>query len=75
MQEHVERQGPPARKGLVAPVTESTPAVVGTEPGMNQYGLPADWPNKPAHEFTPDERARYFGPALRQHVLKDRFRG
>lgn len=75
VQEHVEHAGPPARKGLVAPVSESAPAVAGTEPGLNRYGAPADWPDKPLHEFTPDERAKYFGPAVRQHVLRDRFLG
>lgn len=74
LQEHVGQNGAPTRKGLVAPVTE-TAAPAGTEPGLNRYGAPAHWPDKPLHEYTPDERAQYFGPALREHVLRDRFRG
>ncbi|MDI5965725.1 DUF6582 domain-containing protein [Streptantibioticus silvisoli] len=72
VQETVERQGPPSRKGYVQPVTETTTA---HEPGLNSHGAPAEWPDKPLHQYTPDERARFFGPALRQHVLQDRFRG
>lgn len=74
VQEHVAQHGAPARKGLVAPVNENTPTA-GAEPGLNQYGVPADWPDKPLHEYSPDERTKYFGPTLRQHVLQDRFRG
>lgn len=74
VQEHVAQNGAPARKGLVAPVTENAAPAV-NEPGLNSHGAPADWPDKPLHQYTPDERAKYFGPALRQHVLQDRFRG
>ena len=73
VQQHVAANGAPARKGLVPPVTETAPA--GTEPGLNEHGVPAHWPNKPLHEYTPDERAKYFGPTIREHVLRDRFRG
>ncbi|WP_327066894.1 DUF6582 domain-containing protein [Kitasatospora sp. NBC_01302] len=75
VQEHVEQSGPPTRKGLVASVAENGPAGAGTEPGFNEHGVPSDWPNKPLHTYTADERMRYFGPAVRQHVLKDRFVG
>lgn len=75
VQEHVERQGPPARKGLVAPVSESNAVAGGAEPGMNEYGVPSHWPNKPLHQYTPDERARYFGPAAASHVLGARYQG
>lgn len=74
VQASVEQSGPPARKGLVAGVAEAaTPA--GAAAGLNEYGVPADWPNKPLHQYTAEERNRYFGPAIREHVLQDRFRG
>jgi hypothetical protein len=73
VQEHVEQSGPPTRKGLVAQQVSESGAQPGA--GLNENGLPSDWPNKPLHEYSPDERAQYFGPALRQHVLGDRFRG
>lgn len=74
VQETVERQGPPARKGLVQQVTESG-GTAGAEPGLNAHGVPNDWPDKPLHQYTADERMKFFGPAVRQHVLQDRFRG
>jgi hypothetical protein len=75
VQETVEQQGPPARKGLVAPVRESNAVAGGAEPGMNEYGVPSHWPNKPLHQYTPDERAKYFGPAAASHVLGSRYQG
>jgi hypothetical protein len=74
VQERVEQSGPPTRKGLVTGVTEHA-APAGAAPGLNEYGVPANWPNKPLHEYNADERLRYFGPAVREHVLQDRFRG
>lgn len=56
----------PSRKGLA--VTEHSggkPA----EPGLNSHGFPSDWPDKPAHQFTDEERQQYFGPALVRHTL------
>lgn len=74
IQEHVERQGPPTRKGLAVPVTEHS-APAGQGGGLNGHGMPADWPDKPAHTYTDEERAQYFGPALEQHVFGARTRG
>jgi hypothetical protein len=58
MQRQVAQTGPPARKGLVGRVTESgqlLTAGTGTE-GLNSHGLPADWPDKPLHEYKDAER-------------------
>jgi hypothetical protein len=74
VQETVEQSGPPTRKGLVTGVTENA-APAGAAPGLNEYGVPSNWPNKPLHEYNADERLRYFGPAVREHVLQDRFLG
>jgi len=71
VQEHVVQNGPPTRKGLVAPVTEHSTANT-PEPGLNEYGLPSDWPNKPPHQYSADERERYLGTALVQHALGHR---
>lgn len=73
VQENVERQGPPSRKGFVAQVQENSGAA-GTEPGLNQYGVPSHWPDKPLHQYTPDERSRFFGPTTASHVLGARYR-
>ncbi|MFF7881057.1 DUF6582 domain-containing protein [Streptomyces sp. NPDC020794] len=73
IQEHVERQGPPTRKGLAVPVTEHT-APTG-QGGLNGQGVPSDWPDKPLHTYTDEERAQHFGPALEQHVFGGRTRG
>lgn len=73
IQETVERQGPPSRKGLVQPVTEhSAPVGGGAGEGLNQYGVPSDWPDKPLHQYSAEERSAYFGPALERHVLGSR---
>lgn len=72
IQEHVERQGPPTRKGLAVPVTEHT-ATTG-QGGLNGQGVPSDWPDKPLHTYTDEERALHFGPALEQHVFGGRTR-
>jgi hypothetical protein len=67
VQETVLRQGPPARKGYADAVTEHrAPAAEG---GLSVEGLPADWPSKPLHQFTSDERRDYFGPSLEAYVL------
>ena len=59
------------RSGLTAsaPVGESGPA--GSD-GLNEWGLPSHWPNKPPHEYTEEEAARYLDPALVRHVLGDK---
>ncbi len=56
----------PSRKGLA--VTEHAGAKA-PEPGLNSHGFPSDWPDKPAHQFTDEERQQYFGPALVRHTL------
>lgn len=61
VQQHVETTGGPARKGLVAPVSESAGAPAG--------GFPADWPAKPLHEFTPEEWAQHVAPTTVGAVL------
>lgn len=69
IQDFVEEGRGPVRKGLVRPVTESGAAGDGE---LNGYGVPADWPNKPLHEYSSAERAHYFGQALQDHILKER---
>ncbi len=64
-------QVPAVRAGLTAdkPVSESG---AGGGDGLNEWGLPASWPNKPPHEYTDEEAARYLDPALVRHVLGDK---
>ncbi len=59
------------RRGLVQPVTEAAAAAGGSE-SLNSHGLPSSWPDKPLHEYTPEERDTYMGPALVRHVLGQR---
>lgn len=74
VQEHVQATGLPDRKGLTArrPATETAPAGAPVADGLNAYGVPDNWPDKPLDKYTPDERKRYFQPALLQHYLGDR---
>lgn len=65
VQEHVEATGGPARKGLVAPVTEHTAPVAGA-------GLPEGWPAKPLHEYTDEEFRQHVSPATVSAILGDR---
>jgi hypothetical protein len=65
IQEHVQTTGGPARKGLVPPVTESTPA-------STAGALPEDWPAKPLHEYTDEEFRQYVSPATVGAILGDR---
>jgi hypothetical protein len=74
VQESVERQGPPSRKGYVAQVQESGTSA-GAAQGLNEYGVPSHWPNKPLHQYSPDERNRFFGPAIASHALGSRYEG
>lgn len=69
IQDFVEEGRGPARKGLVRPVSE---AATGGSAELNEYGVPADWPNKPLHEYSSAERSHYFGRALQDHILKER---
>jgi hypothetical protein len=70
VQETVERYGPPSRKGLVRPVTETTTPAAGGGAGV--YGLPEGWPDKPLHTYTKQERAQYLEPLVVQTYLGDR---
>lgn len=70
VQEMAEQGGGPARKGLVAPVTEHT-APSGAD------GWPEGWPMKdggpkPMHLWTEAERREHAFPALEQYVLGSR---
>lgn len=67
VQETVERQGPPTRKGYVRQVSESGPAG-----GAGANGLPEDWPDKPLHTYTREERAQYLEPLVVNTFLGDR---
>lgn len=57
VQEHVEQNGPPARKGLVTQVAESVP------------GLPEGAPAKPFHEYTDEEWRAHVSPLTVAAVL------
>lgn len=61
----------PARKGLTGKVDERTaPASpVGSVTTENSQGLPGDWPDRPLHEYSDEEIARYAGTALDHHVF------
>lgn len=72
VQKHVELNGPPTRKGLVTQVNEHTAPAGGT--GLNAQGVPSEWPDKPIHTYTDEERAQYFGPAMEDHVFGHRTR-
>lgn len=74
IQEMAANGGLPARKGVVDTPNAATgqPAVA---EGLNEYGVPNTWPNKPLHQYTTEERLKYFGRAVREHVLQDRFKG
>jgi len=74
VQEHVQLAGVPGRKGLVvrrAAANEADAAVTPSVDGLNEYGVPADWPNKPLDKYSPEERRKFFGPAIRSHYLGD----
>lgn len=72
VQETVEAGGLPTRKGLVQPVNEHRTDTGGGDVGLNQYGVPADWPNKPLHQYSAEERGRFFAPAIERHALGSR---
>jgi hypothetical protein len=69
-----EQGSGPGRKGLApgGEVNEHTGARPGGEAGLNEFGLPLDWPHKPLHQFTGEELEQYANPVLVRHVLKDR---
>jgi hypothetical protein len=64
IQEHVEQNGPPGRKGLVTQVTEHTATVV--------PGLPEGAPAKQLHEYTDEEWRQYMAPVTVANVLGTR---
>ena len=66
LQAAVEQYGPPTRKGLVRPVTETAGSGVGSQ------GLPEGWPDKPLHLYTREERAQYMEPTVVGTFLKGR---
>jgi hypothetical protein len=66
IQEHVETSGGPSRKGLVTPVSETT------NPAGNQQGLPEGAPDKPLHEYTPEEWSTHIAPAVTGAVFQGR---
>ena len=72
IQDLVESGQGPTRKGLVKPVTETDAAAGSAGDGLNSQGLPADWPDKPLHTYTAEERKKYFGPTLEQYALGSR---
>ncbi|MFI2078695.1 DUF6582 domain-containing protein, partial [Streptomyces triculaminicus] len=65
VQEHVEATGGPARKGLVAPVAE-------TSSGPAADGLPEGAPAKPLHEYTDAEWRQFIQPRTVAAVLGNR---
>lgn len=70
VQAQVAQNGPPTRKGLVGRVTEAGELTTTADAGsdLNEHGMPADWPNKPLHQFTADERGKYLSRAMFDHV-------
>jgi len=64
IQESVEQNGPPARKGIVPGVTEHTATVT--------PGLPEGAPAKPLHEYTDEEWREHIAPAVVGAVLGGR---
>ncbi|MGK5728929.1 DUF6582 domain-containing protein [Streptomyces sp. URMC 124] len=64
VQEHVESTGGPARKGLVAPISESA--------AVAAPGLPEGAPAKPLHEYTDEEWRQYMAPVTVAAVLGGR---
>jgi hypothetical protein len=62
------------RKGLTEPVNETsapTPGAGGSV-GLTEFGVPANWPQKPLAKYTTAEREQYLFPALEAHVLGSR---
>jgi len=66
IQEHVEATGGPSRKGIVPQVSEST----GT--AGNSQGLPEGAPDKPLHEYTPEEWATHIAPVTTGAIFNGR---
>lgn len=66
LQQHVQQNGGPTRKGLVS---QAPVAPVGENHETGEAGLPAGWPQKPLHEYTEDERSRFLRPQVEQSVM------
>jgi hypothetical protein len=72
MQRQVVQTGPPARKGLVGRVTESGELrTAAAADAVNSNGLPADWPDKPLHQYKDAERG-LMSAALLEYVTGPR---
>lgn len=69
IQDLVESGQGPTRKGLVQPTTEAGQPV---QAGLNEHGLPSDWPNKPLHQYTSEEFKRYAATEMERHILGNR---
>jgi hypothetical protein len=56
------------RKGLAGrPVTEASAE------GLTNLGIPEDWPQKPLHTYTAEERAKYIDRMWGEHVLGESY--
>ncbi|MGW5477705.1 DUF6582 domain-containing protein [Streptomyces sp. NPDC004008] len=66
IQEHVEQTGGPSRKGLVEPVTETAGGTA------TASGLPEGAPDKPLHEYTPEEWSKHIAPTVTGAIFQGR---
>ena len=56
------------RKGLTGrPVTEAAAE------GLTDLGIPEDWPQKPLHTYTAEERRKYIDRQWGEHVLGESY--
>ncbi|WP_125738056.1 hypothetical protein [Amycolatopsis sp. WAC 04197] len=69
LQGHAAAGGLPTRKGLVPGATESAAAAGAANFVGADYGLPAEWPQKPLHTYTEEERAKYLRPSTEQTIM------
>jgi hypothetical protein len=73
VQEHVQTSGGPTRKGLVAQrVIETSTETDDTSGDLGEFDVPANWPQKPLHQYNDAERRKWIAPALQSHVLGTR---
>lgn len=63
----------PGRKGS-DPAAGGTPAL-GGEVALNEHGLPSAWPNKPLHEYNPEEITKYCAPVVDELIFGGRVDG
>ncbi|MDX3245834.1 DUF6582 domain-containing protein [Streptomyces sp. ME18-1-4] len=66
IQEHVEATGGPSRKGIVPQITESSGEATATQ------GLPEGAPDKPLHEYTPEEWSKHIAPTVTGAIFQGR---